>query len=455
MKLRADRVRTGCLIGCSGVALAAPTFLLLAVSFLLIGVQGVVVVAHAETEPDAIDIEQIRREFAEIKLQEEQAVPAVAEAEVKKSGVSESAGTKSLVSENERLLSAEQDLLAELQRANGALTAGSVASGGAPGVEQASAAGIASADEGTAGLIDQSGRVDLDKIRARAIDKASRKAETPQAESGDQISEKTLVAAASSSAQGGIGDDSALDLVDAFAGSASLDSTGSVQRVASAKPIAQKPYSDARSDDRVRNLSGKVTTLESEKARLRRELAEARNRLMIAETEVERLASVLEKRNKSDAMRFANGSSGGSKVGQHNYNGTVKAVRSDNSSAMQTAQQSRAPQASYNVVSSQPRPAHDMPVATVTADKANLRIGPSTNDAPLMSISRGARLVVEHRQGGWYRVIAPTGARAWISAEVVAFGRDFESSPTQTLRIRGYDASLEREGFTVTERADQ
>lgn len=91
----------------------------------------------------------------------------------------------------------------------------------------------------------------------------------------------------------------------------------------------------------------------------------------------------------------------------------------------------------------QPRPSDDTPVATVVSEKANLRTGPGADNSPLMSVTRGTRLVVETKQGDWYRVISPTGTRAWVSSDVVAFGPTSQSSPTRTVRIRGFDGSLE------------
>jgi len=55
----------------------------------------------------------------------------------------------------------------------------------------------------------------------------------------------------------------------------------------------------------------------------------------------------------------------------------------------------------------------DIPVATVLAQRLNLRIGPGENNAPLMTVSKGARLVVEDYASDWARIIAPNGVRAF------------------------------------------
>ncbi len=78
----------------------------------------------------------------------------------------------------------------------------------------------------------------------------------------------------------------------------------------------------------------------------------------------------------------------------------------------------------------------DLPVATVVVDKAQLRTGPGKDNSPLMAVSKGTRLVIETRQGDWYRVVAPSGARAWVSSDIVAFGT------SGTGLVGGYDGSL-------------
>ena len=54
---------------------------------------------------------------------------------------------------------------------------------------------------------------------------------------------------------------------------------------------------------------------------------------------------------------------------------------------------------------------------------------------------------MEARLGEWYRVIAPTGARAWIDADIVAFAKDYQGTPTRTVKVQGYDAGIEKQAF--------
>ncbi len=74
----------------------------------------------------------------------------------------------------------------------------------------------------------------------------------------------------------------------------------------------------------------------------------------------------------------------------------------------------------------------DMQIVTVTADKVHLRTGPGKENSPLMAVTKGMRLAVETRNGDWFRVMTPNGARAWISSDVVAFG---VPEPTNSSRL--------------------
>lgn len=169
-------------------------------------------------------------------------------------------------------------------------------------------------------------------------------------------------------------------------------------------------------------LSTKLQRSDATVSDLTKQLENAKNRLMLAETEVERLAGAIDVRNRSAAARIG-GTGGASGGGQ--------------------MQQQAQPNIAPVVQRVQPRPSDDTPVATVVSEKANLRTGPGADNSPLMSVTRGTRLVVETKQGDWYRVISPTGTRAWVSSDVVAFGPTSQSSPTRTVRIRGFDGSLE------------
>lgn len=182
----------------------------------------------------------------------------------------------------------------------------------------------------------------------------------------------------------------------------------------SAAPIVKqasqpKPSHKAELDE----ANAKLKAAEAKIASLSQELEDSRNRLLIAETEVDRLSRVIEAKKNSDLS-----------IGR-------------SSSA------AKAPQA--------PRGQDDTQIATVVADKAFLRSGPGKNNSPLMSVSQGTRLAVEIQQGGWYRVISPTGARAWVDGEVVVFGANPSDGPTQTVKVRGFGSSVD-EAFDAIKR---
>lgn len=153
-------------------------------------------------------------------------------------------------------------------------------------------------------------------------------------------------------------------------------------------------------------------------------LQEAKRRLLMAETELERLSTIIQRRNSNSAPR---------QVFDHKKTGPNQNI-------------------GENRVKSPAHPENqkvDMPVATVMADNANLRVGPGESHSALMSVTKGTRLIVEKRQKDWYRVISPTGGRAWISSSVVAFGRDPFSSPSRTVKIQGFDSDAEKEAFKL------
>ena len=64
-------------------------------------------------------------------------------------------------------------------------------------------------------------------------------------------------------------------------------------------------------------------------------------------------------------------------------------------------------------------PSSEVLVAEVTKPKVNLRTGPGTEHSALMQVKQGARLTVESKQGDWYRVLTPTGSRAYVRSDVI------------------------------------
>lgn len=61
----------------------------------------------------------------------------------------------------------------------------------------------------------------------------------------------------------------------------------------------------------------------------------------------------------------------------------------------------------------------DVPVVEVMVSAANLRSGPGVDNSTVMTVSQGSRLTVEEKRGEWYRVVTPTGSRAFVRADLV------------------------------------
>jgi len=168
-------------------------------------------------------------------------------------------------------------------------------------------------------------------------------------------------------------------------------------------------------NDENRTLKNQVSDLKKKFESKSEELEKVRNRLVIAETQVERLSSFIEKRNAQVLQ---------------NQNAQMQARASipmqQNYPANQAQQQQQQQQQQHQ----------DMLVATVVANKANLRTGPGVGNSPLLTVNKGTRLAVETRQvvgdTTWYRVLAPNGSRAWVVGDVL----NFESQGNT--RVGGY-----------------
>ena len=152
------------------------------------------------------------------------------------------------------------------------------------------------------------------------------------------------------------------------------------------------------------------------------ELENKKKQLILVETEVERLSEVIEKRNRAELG-----------------NGVSPSPNIVNKNAVHQRQQIQMRKPINDLEAEKA----DMPIAVVIVNKANLRAGPSLKDSPLLEVSKGTRLVVETRQGAWYRVMAPNGKRAWVSSDVVNFGPNANSKPSFTTRIKGYNQDVE------------
>jgi Bacterial SH3 domain len=185
-----------------------------------------------------------------------------------------------------------------------------------------------------------------------------------------------------------------------------------------------------KEDTLVVSLRRQLSETKKRNAELERQLEDAKGQLTMAETELGRMQTLL------DSNSRARLGLGGAPRTTTLQTGEART---------QVSQEVRARQ--------EPAPSTggDMQIATVLADKADLRVGPGKNNSALMTVSRGSRLAVEARQGEWLRVFAPNGQRAWVHASVVTFGRAAVSadspSSVSTNQVRGFSSSLEDEAF--------
>ncbi len=55
----------------------------------------------------------------------------------------------------------------------------------------------------------------------------------------------------------------------------------------------------------------------------------------------------------------------------------------------------------------------------VIGEKVNLRLKPGKEHSPIQQVARGTELIVESKTGEWYRIITPTGRRAYVKSDLV------------------------------------
>lgn len=182
---------------------------------------------------------------------------------------------------------------------------------------------------------------------------------------------------------------------------------------------------------------------------LRSELDRTKSQLMTAETEISRLSSIVDAKNRSTLSQY--------QVKLPANNVPQKKNIEPDSFQERSAPQAISPSVTRVKESAPaggsfdtrlPQSGQNLPVAIVTAPKAELRLGPGSNNSMLMSLNRGARLIVEARQGEWYRVFAPSGERAWVQTSAVAFGDAVnQMNDSSASKVSGFKADLEEEAF--------
>jgi hypothetical protein len=155
---------------------------------------------------------------------------------------------------------------------------------------------------------------------------------------------------------------------------------------------------------RARQSSGSAN--DAEVRRLQAELDQTRSRLLVAETEVERLNDVMQARD-SARVRQA-----------QNYISEDRLERFPGASTTGGGAQ-----------------------AQVTTDRSALRTGPDIKSTALFMLNRGTTVTIDTRRGEWYRIITPSGVRGWIAATQLAF--HFTEADEDTSRVRGFQGSAE------------
>lgn len=193
--------------------------------------------------------------------------------------------------------------------------------------------------------------------------------------------------------------------------------------------VAQRPASPAKkqpSREKTSALQEKIVAGELRIRELERQLREAKSQLAAAEIEITRLSSIAQNNARARLNIPAN-------------EGAVSIQSNTTTSAVRAAPVRSAPPVAEKVSDH----VADLQVATISVEKADLRLGPGKNHSALMTLRQGSRLVIEARQGEWYRVFAPNGQRAWIHSSLVRFGAGSENlNDASTVRARGFDAAL-------------
>lgn len=213
-----------------------------------------------------------------------------------------------------------------------------------------------------------------------------------------------------------------------------------VEQAAVKKPMASGEVEILKNSNS--NLRRELQTAQSRIEELERSLDQARSQLALTETELNRLSTRLDTKNRASLGKY-------NLPIASNPGGAIQGNSAASGTAMQDSLRQRAPVSDVKP----PAANTEMPVATVAVDKADLRLGPGKNHSALMAVPRGSRLVVETRQGEWYRVFAPSGERAWIQAGMVLFGDGASLLNDGTAaRVKGFNPNDEEEAFRRVQR---
>ncbi|GEM_PF-6019234 len=149
-----------------------------------------------------------------------------------------------------------------------------------------------------------------------------------------------------------------------------------------------KKVEPVKPDPELENAKKKIEVLQ-------KELSETKGRLLLAEQEVERLTYVLDERNKE----------------------ALKAMDIPTKARLDPKEL----QPLGDVITE--KMTSPIPVATVVSQRLSLKASPNNSSSTIMTVEAGTKLPIEGNQGGWYRVVAPSGVRAWVPANGVTLGK--------------------------------
>lgn len=174
-----------------------------------------------------------------------------------------------------------------------------------------------------------------------------------------------------------------------------------LQQLAQTKAEAKKATAESA------NTASSINELKTRLSKMERELQETKNKLLVSETEIDRLTGIIKNQGRERAQLSTK-----SRI-PADLDATAKMKKVETTSTE-----------------------NDDLTLTVVAEQSVLRAGPNQNETKLVEVDRGTRLRVDDRQGDWFRVTNRSGTRAWISAADVAFGPTGASSPSATVRIK-------------------
>jgi|GEM_PF-2097175 len=178
-------------------------------------------------------------------------------------------------------------------------------------------------------------------------------------------------------------------------------------------------------------LEDRIAASEREALELRKQLSEAKSALAAAELEISRLSSIIQESSRARLN-----------IGEPTKVSRPSDIR-PNEAKVKAAQVKTVTSAPESSLATGQDLNSDVQVATISVDKADLRLGPGRNHSALMSLRRGSRLAIEARQGEWYRVFAPNGQRAWIHSSLVRFGDGAASlNDGSSVKVGGYDSKI-------------